>query len=390
MSILSEFEARTPEYAAWRHSFHEHPELGLETVWTEEQVAGKLRSWGIDVTTGVGGHGVVGVLEGSLGPGRRIGLRSDMDALKITETGECPWKSKVEGLMHACGHDGHMTMLLAAAQYLAAHRDFKGTVVFIFQPGEENSAGAHAMIADGLFKRFPVDEIYGFHNWTDIPVGEVRCRRGPTMAGQDFFEIHVKGRGAHASAPQLSCDAALAAALITTAMQQIVARNVAPLDSAVVSVTTIHTGSANNIIPETAELTGCTRFFSEATGKFIRSRMETVAKAVAESVGCTAEVVFKAGAAVLVSEPHLADELLAAAKEALGEDKAAFAELPQMASEDFSFLAREVPGAFCFVGGQAPYGATNVHNPKFDFDDRSIAAGAALWVSIVRRRLGAD
>ena len=187
MSLLSELEAHAPEYIEWRHTFHEHPELGLETPWTADLVAAKLRSFGIEVTQGVGGHGVVGVLEGSLGPGRTVGLRSDMDALSITETGQCPWKSHKPGLMHACGHDGHMTMLLAAAQYLAAHRDFKGKVVFIFQPGEEGAGGALAMIKDGLFERFPVDELYGFHNWTDVPVGEVRCRKGATMAGQDFF-----------------------------------------------------------------------------------------------------------------------------------------------------------------------------------------------------------
>lgn len=390
MSLLTELEAHAPEYIEWRHTFHEHPELGLETPWTADLVAAKLRSFGIEVTQGVGGHGVVGVLEGSLGPGRTVGLRSDMDALSITETGECPWKSRKPGLMHACGHDGHMTMLLAAAQYLAAHRDFKGKVVFIFQPGEEGAGGAWAMIKDGLFERFPVDELYGFHNWTDVPVGEVRCRKGATMAGQDFFAIRVKGKGAHASAPQLSADAALAAAMITTALQQIVSRNIAPLDSAVVSVTKIHTGSAFNIIPETAEVGGCTRFFSDETGALIRERIEAVTKATAESVGCRAEVEFTPVAAVLNSNARLAEELLAAAREVVGDEKASFADIPQMASEDFSYLAREVPGAYGFLGGQAPYGASNLHNPQFDFDDRVLSTGAALWVTIARRRLAAS
>ena len=283
-----------------------------------------------------------------------------------------------------------MTMLLAAAQYLAAHRDFKGKVVFIFQPGEEGAGGALAMIKDGLFERFPVDELYGFHNWTDVPVGEVRCRKGATMAGQDFFAIRVKGKGAHASAPQLSADAALAAAMITTALQQIVSRNIAPLDSAVVSVTKIHTGSAFNIIPETAEVGGCTRFFSDETGAGIRERIEAVTKATAESVGCTAEVEFTPVAAVLNSNARLAEELLAAAREVVGDEKASFADIPQMASEDFSYLAREVPGAYGFLGGQAPYGASNLHNPQFDFDDRVLSTGAALWVTIARRRLAAS
>lgn len=325
MSLLTELEAHAPEYIEWRHTFHEHPELGLETPWTADLVAAKLRSFGIEVTQGVGGHGVVGVLEGSLGPGRTVGLRSDMDALSITET-----------------------------------------------------------------ERFPVDELYGFHNWTDVPVGEVRCRKGATMAGQDFFAIRVKGKGAHASAPQLSADAALAAAMITTALQQIVSRNIAPLDSAVVSVTKIHTGSAFNIIPETAEVGGCTRFFSDETGALIRERIEAVTKATAESVGCRAEVEFTPVAAVLNSNARLAEELLAAAREVVGDEKASFADIPQMASEDFSYLAREVPGAYGFLGGQAPYGASNLHNPQFDFDDRVLSTGAALWVTIARRRLAAS
>ena len=253
MSLLTELEAHAPEYIEWRHTFHEHPELGLETPWTADLVAAKLRSFGIEVTQGVGGHGVVGVLEGSLGPGRTVGLRSDMDALSITETGECPWKSRKPGLMHACGHDGHMTMLLAAAQYLAAHRDFKGKVVFIFQPGEEGAGGALAMIKDGLFERFPVDELYGFHNWTDVPVGEVRCRKGATMAGQDFFAIRVKGKGAHASAPQLSADAALAAAMITTALQQIVSRNIAPLDVPSISSRKLQRSAAAHVFSPTRQ-----------------------------------------------------------------------------------------------------------------------------------------
>ena len=388
MSVLEELEKHASEYAEWRHDFHAHPELGLEEVRTAGIVAQKLRSWGVDVTERVGRTGVVGVIEGSKGPGKSIGLRCDMDALAMTEESDCPYKSQNPGKMHGCGHDGHTTMLLAAAQYLAAHRDFAGRVVLIFQPAEEGSGGALAMLADHLFERFPCDEIYGMHNWTDVAPGTVKAKKGPAMAGSDFFTIKVFGKGAHGSAPQLSADAALAAALIVTALQQIVARNVAPLDSAVVSVTKIHTGSAFNIIPQNAELGGCTRFFSEKTGALLRKRIAEVAQAVAQSVGCRAEAEFKSIYAVLDNDSELTDAMLDAARAVVGDGKVSYAELPQMGSEDFSFLRREVPGAYMFLGGQAPHGATNLHNPKFDFDDRILPIGAAIWVTLAMRRLG--
>ncbi len=388
-TILHDLEQNAARYAQWRRDFHEHPELGLEEVRTAGIVAQRLRSWGVEVTEHVGRTGVVGVVRGELGPGRTVGLRCDMDALPMTETGSCPYRSKTPGKMHACGHDGHTTMLLAAAEYTAAHRDFHGSVVFIFQPAEEGSGGALEMIKDGLFERFPMDEIYGMHNWTDVAPGTVKGRKGAAMAGSDFFTIRVKGRGAHGSAPQLSADAALAAALITTSLQQIVARNVAPLDSAVVSVTKIHTGSANNIIPETAELGGCTRFFSDETGRLLRSRIETVAKAVGASVGCAVDVEFEAIYAVLENVPELTDAMLDAARDVLGADLVSYAQLPQMGSEDFSFFLRHVPGAYVFLGGQAPHVAKNLHNPGYDFDDRILATGAAIWVTLARKRLAA-
>ena len=390
MSILSELEAKASEYAEWRHAFHEHPEIGLDLEWTAARVAEKLRGWGIEVAEGIGRTGLVGVIRGDLGEGRTIALRSDMDALPMQETGECPWKSRQEGAMHGCGHDGHMTMLLAAAQYLAAHRQFRGTVLLVFQPGEEGADGANQMIRDGLFERFPCDEIYGMHNWTDIPVGEVRLRKGATMSGQDFFSVKIRGRGAHGSAPQLSADAAMAAALITTALQQIVSRNVAPLDVAVVSVTKIHAGSAFNIIPEEAELGGCTRFFSDETGALLRRRIEVVARTVGASCGVEVVTVFTPIAAVLMSDDKLAEAMREAVEEVVGEGRAAWSEQPQMASEDFSYLVREVPGAYCFLGGHAPYAAKNLHNPKFDFDDRVLATGAAIWVTVAMKRLAAQ
>ncbi|MDO5532064.1 M20 aminoacylase family protein [Sutterella sp.] len=388
MSVLEEISARSEELAEWRHDFHRHPELGLEEVRTAGVVAEKLRGWGVEVTEQVGITGVVGVIRGSLGPGKTIGFRADMDALAMTEKGTCPWKSVNDGVMHGCGHDGHTTMLLGAARYLAEHRDFRGTVIVIFQPAEEGNGGALAMLKDDLFGRFPMDEIYGMHNWTGQEPGCFRGRHGAAMAGSDFFTIRVKGKGAHGSAPQLSADTALAAAMIVTSLQQIVARNVAPLDSAVVSVTKIHTGSAFNIIPQEAELGGCTRFFSESTGAMLRDRIAAVAKAVAESVGCSAETEFDSIYGVLDNDDELTDAMMDAARAVVGDDKVGYAPEPQMASEDFSFLRRHVRGAYGFLGGQAPHGATNLHNPGYDFDDRVLPIGAAIWVTLAQQRLG--
>ncbi len=390
MTILEEISRQNDEWAALRHDFHAHPELGLEEVRTSGIVAEKLKSWGIEVTEHVGVTGVVGVLRGELGPGRTVGLRADMDALAMREEGAVPYASTCPGKMHGCGHDGHTTMLLAAAKYLSEHRAFRGTVVFIFQPAEEGSGGALAMLRDGLFDRFPCDEIYGMHNWTDTEPGTFKVRRGEAMAGSDFFTIRVHGHGAHGSTPQLSADAALACSMIVTALQQIVARNVAPLDAAVVSVTKIHTGSAYNIIPQEAELGGCTRFFRKTTGELLRKRIEGVAKSVGEACGVTVEVSFEAIYAPLVNNDELIEAMRQAAVDLVGEANVVYSEEPQMGSEDFAFLMEKVPGAFAFLGGQAPHGAKNLHNPRYDFDDRILSTGAAFWCTLAMNRLALE
>ena len=337
--------------------------------------------------------GAVGIWDSGR-PGPVTAFRFDIDCVQVGETSDPAHEANAGGyaserpnLMHACGHDGHTTMLLAAARYLSQHRNFRGRVVLVFQPAEEGTGGALAMIKDGLFERFPMDEIYGMHNWTDVEPGTFSVKSGAAMAGSDFFTIKLHGKGAHGSAPQLSADAALAASLVTVALQQIVARNVAPLDSAVVSVTKIHTGSAFNIIPQEAELGGCTRFFSSATGALLRRRIEEVAVSTAAACGVNAEVEFESIYAVLDNVPQLAEAMKKAAVAVVGEAKTQWAANPQMGSEDFSFMLEKVPGAYCFLGGQAPHGAANLHNPSFDFDDRVLPTGAAIWVELAMERL---
>ena len=328
-------------------------------------------------------------------PGPTLAVRFDIDCVPVTESTEQDhipqsegFESTRPGLMHACGHDAHMSTGLALAHWVADHKDeLKGRIKFLFQPAEEGTGGALAMIKDGLFEHFPMDEIYGMHNWTDVEPGTFSVKSGAAMAGSDFFTIKLHGKGAHGSAPQLSADAALAASLVTVALQQIVARNVAPLDSAVVSVTKIHTGSAFNIIPQEAELGGCTRFFSSATGALLRRRIEEVDVSTAAACGVKAEVEFESIYAVLDNVPQLAEAMKKAAAAVVGEAKTQWAANPQMGSEDFSFMLEKVPGAYCFLGGQAPHGATNLHNPSFDFDDRVLPTGAAIWVELAMERL---
>ncbi len=281
MPTIPRIQAFADDLVAIRRDLHAHPELGFEEVRTSGIVAEKLASWGIEVHRGIGKTGVVGVLHGTKGPGRRIGLRADMDALPMEETTNLPYRSQNPGVFHGCGHDGHTTMLLGAARYLAETRDFPGTIVFIFQPAEEGLGGARAMLADGLFERFPCAEIFGLHNAPHIEDGKVRIFPGPAMAGADFFDITIKGRGAHGARPESSRDPVIAATALVQALQSVVSRNANPQHAAVLSVTKIHAGSAYNVIPEEATLGGTMRFFDPATGELMRARMRTIAAGVA-------------------------------------------------------------------------------------------------------------
>ncbi|MDX3809751.1 MAG: amidohydrolase, partial [Bosea sp. (in: a-proteobacteria)] len=273
MPVLPQIEAFKDDLTAIRRDLHAHPEIGFEEVRTAGIVADKLREMGIEVHTGIGTTGVVGVLHGQAGPGRRIGLRADMDALPIQETTNLPWRSIVAGKMHACGHDGHTTMLLGAARYLAENRGFKGTAIFIFQPAEEGLGGARRMIGEKLFERFPCDEIYGLHNAPNLKPGQISVFPGPAMAGADFFDIRITGKGSHGAMPHMGRDPVMAAMSLAAALQTIVSRNADPREAAVLSITQVHAGSAYNVIPEEAVLAGTIRTFSEETGELVRSRM---------------------------------------------------------------------------------------------------------------------
>jgi amidohydrolase len=383
MSAFDAIRAYQDELTAIRRDLHAHPELGLEEYRTADIVARKLEEWGIEVHRGVGKTGVVGVLRKGSGK-TRIGLRADMDCLPMEEQTNLPYRSQNPGKMHACGHDGHTTMLLGAARYLAG-AEFDGTVNFIFQPGEEGIGGALAMLEDGLFDRFPCDAIFAMHNRPGTSVGEFAISPGPSSAGGAFFDITITGRGAHGARPEASIDPLLVACHITTALQSIVARNVPPADTAVLSVTRIVGGDAYNVIPQTATISGTARTFSKTTMELMETAMKRIAKGVAEGFGATAEVDFRVIFAPLINDLEQTAAFADAASALVGEAKVDRAKPPGMGSEDFSFMMEKVPGAYIQVGNGD---SAQLHNPAYNFNDEATPYGAALLATIVERKLG--
>jgi amidohydrolase len=371
------------DLTAIRQDIHAHPELGLEEHRTAELVAGKLEEWGIEVHRSVGGTGVVGVLRSGNGEGT-IGLRADMDALPILEANDFAYRSRNQGRMHACGHDGHTTMLLGAARYLAETRDFNGTVNFIFQPGEEGAGGALAMLQDDLFQRFPCNAIYGMHNRPGMPVGKYGIAAGTAMAGGGFFDIAVTGRGAHGARPEESIDPVLVACHIGAALQSIVARNISPRETAVVSVTRIASGDAYNVIPEAATLGGTVRAMKRETLSLAEQSMRRIVAGIACGFGATAELDFRLIFAPLVNHEAEMHAIADAAAELVGDAAVNRAQPPASASEDFSFMLERVPGAYINLGNGdcAP-----VHNYRYDFNDAAIPFGSALFARLVERQL---
>jgi amidohydrolase len=384
MALIDPIVGFADELTAWRRDFHAHPEIGFQEERTSRIVAEKLASWGIEVHRGIGKTGVVGVLEGNGNNARRIGLRADMDALPMDEATNLPYRSQNPGVFHGCGHDGHTTMLLGAARYLASTRNFAGTVTFIFQPAEEGLGGARAMLADGLFERFPCDEIYGLHNSPLGPRGGVSIRTGAAMASADFFDVRITGRGSHGAKPQYAVDPTMVAVSLAQAMQTIVSRNTDPLKATVVSITQIHAGSAYNVIPDSAALAGTIRTFDEKMRQLVRSRMRELAAGFAKAYTATVDVDIRDGFSVLENHPAHVDVVADVAREVVGDVD--LAPPPNMASEDFADMLHAVPGAFFFLGAKA---GPVLHNPSYLFDDAILPVGASMLARIAERRASA-
>lgn len=371
----------------WRHDFHQFPELGFEEHRTSSRVAELLREFGLGVHEGVGGTGVVGILKNGSG-NRAIGLRADMDALSIQEENTFSHKSKHEGKMHACGHDGHTTMLLGAAKQLANNPDFSGTAVFIFQPAEEHGRGALAMIEDGLFERFPVDAVYGIHNMPSLETGHFAIRTGPIMACEDNFEITVHGKGGHAALPHLSVDPIVVASEIVMALQTVVSRTLNPTDNGVVSVTDFSVDATRNAIPEKVVLKGDTRSFTSDMQSHIETTMERIVSGVCAAHGAYHSFIYSREFAATINtakEAHIAADVAA---QAFGTDKVDAACNPIMASEDFGFMLQKKPGCYLLLGngGMGP-GGCGLHNPSYDFNDDILPTGAEFWVQLVQSQL---
>ena len=388
MPVLNRIADFHDEMTAWRRDFHMHPELGFEEVRTSGIVAEKLKGWGIETHTGIAATGVVGVIRGSRGDGPTIGLRADMDALPMQEENEFAHKSLNPGKMHGCGHDGHTTMLLGAARYLAETRNFRGTVVVIFQPAEEGGGGGRRMVEEGLFDRFPCDQVFGMHNWPQMPFGTAGIIDGPIMAAADLINITVRGTGAHAAMPHLGVDPVVVASHIVTALQTLVSRSTDPLDSAVISVTKLHAGSAHNVIADNAVLGGTVRTFKPATRDAMEAGIRRVAESVAAAFGASAEVEYRRNYPPTINEKQATEIAARAATRIVGEENVLRDLAPSMGGEDFAFMLEAKPGNYIWLGQAGGPSACNVHNPKYDFNDALLPLGASYWAALVEETLG--
>ena len=385
MAIINRIAEFHEEMTAWRRDFHAHPELGFQETRTSGIVAEKLRAFGFDeVHVGIAKTGVVGVLRAGDGDDT-IGLRADMDALPIEETTGKPYTSTHAGRMHACGHDGHTTMLLGAARYLAETRNFSGTAYFIFQPAEEGEGGGRVMVEEGMFERFPMRHVYGMHNWPGRPVGNFAMRAGPIMAATDQFVIDVKGKGGHAAAPHLCLDPLVTAAQIALAMQTIVSRNADPIESGVVSITQIHGGDALNVIPETAMLAGTARSFTPEIRDLLERRIQDIPGLIAKAHMIEAEIDFRRGYPPTVNSEAETTLAAEAAAEIAGGDKVDRDTPPVMGGEDFAYMLEEKPGSYIFIGNGGDETTPMLHNPGYDFNDDVLPHGASYWARLVER-----
>jgi len=389
MKLPTQLQASRKHLVALRHDLHAHPELAFEERRTSDKIAAFLQARGIETHRGLAGTGVVGILR--QGDGRRaIALRADMDALPVQEQNLFPHRSRIDGRMHACGHDGHTAMLLGAAEYLAAHPNFDGTVVFIFQPAEETDGGARVMIEEGLFEQFPVDAVFGMHNWPGLSAGQFAVHSGPVMACADQFDILIKGHGAHAAMPHQGRDPLVAGATLVQALQSVVSRTLDPLDSAVLSITQFFAGGeAYNVIPAEARIGGTVRAFRPEVEDAIEAAMERLCAGIAAAHGVQAALDYRRGYPPTVNAAAEADACRRVLVDLVGEDNVRSDMRPSMGAEDFAYMLREKPGCYVWIGNGLAEGGCMLHNPRYDFNDDILTLGSGYWVKLVETLLQA-
>lgn len=378
-------DSNVNEFVSIRRDIHKHPETAYEEFRTSELVAQKLKEYGLEVTTGLAGTGVVGSLYRGQGPS--IALRADMDALHLNELNSFEYKSIHEGKMHACGHDGHTAMLLGAASYLSNNDTFKGTVHFIFQPAEENERGAKSMIDDGLFETFSIDFVYGMHNWPELPAGKFAICTGPIMGAFELFEISLSGQGAHAAMPHQGTDIIVVASQLVTALQTIVSRSIDPQHAAVFSVTQIHSGDTWNVLPEEAVIRGGMRFFYPEDRDILRNKLEKLTTNIAASFDITSSIEYKNHYPAVINDDAATQKAIRAAASVVGSENVNTDVAPSMASEDFAFMLEKKPGCYIWIGNRATLKSQSLHNPYYDFNDDIIASGINYWVRLVEQEL---
>ncbi len=382
MAIKNRIADLHDEMISWRRDIHENPELAYQEKRTAKKVTELLKSFGIkEITQGIGGTGVVAVI--SNGTGKSIGLRADMDALPILEQNENNYKSKCKGVMHACGHDGHTTMLLGAAKYLSETKNFNGNVILVFQPAEEGFAGAKAMIDDGLFKKFPMDAIYGMHNIPGLESGIIAVGDGPRLAAADNFKVTIKGKGSHAAKPSNSIDPILCTSAIVQSLQQIVSRNAHPQEALVITVASFHSGDANNVIPNEAIITGTVRYYNKNIGTLAENRFREIVENTSKAYGAEYKIEFIKGYPPTVNHKNESIFALKVAEEVVGKS-ASDDQKPMMGSEDFAYFLNEIPGAFAWIGNGS---SASLHNPKYDFNDEILPIGSSFLATLAEKSL---
>ena len=387
MPVINIIAAMQEEMTEWRRELHTHPETAFEEIWTSGFVAEKLESFGIEVHRGLAGTGIIGILHGQGESDRMIGLRADMDALPMQEETGLPYASTIDGKMHACGHDGHTSMLLGAAKYLAETRNFSGRVAFIFQPAEEGGGGGRVMLEDGMLERFPMQTVWGMHNWPGMEVGKAGVHRAASMAAADSFTITIKGGGGHGGMPHTTVDPVVAAAALVQALQTIITRRIDALEPVVISVTQIHTGSTHNVIPDEAVLNGTVRYISTARGAMLQQAMAKMAEQMAAAHDCTAEMDWQPGYPPTVNHEAEAVRAAAVVEEVLGSGAADLDLPPAMVSEDFSYMLEARPGAYIWLGAGEGGAGRMLHNTGYDFNDALLPLGASYWARLVETEL---